>query len=106
MNSAAQQIDPATLQQLQLLQKQLAVQVYSSIILAAGFAILVIVTILVATRWNRTALAFLAIYGFFTFWIPSAPTLYLSPAIFFTSVAGLVYLSLTSKRTASVAPGA
>ena len=105
MNSVNQTLDPAVAHKLVELQKQLAVQLYSSVILGVGFGLLVLVTLLIAIRWNRTALGLMATYGFLTFWIPSAPTLYCSPLIFLGSIGGLVFLALTKRKSAvEVAP--
>lgn len=91
-------VDPAAQQALLSLQKHMAVSVYAALIFAASFPLLGLVTILTALRFNRTALSFLALYAFLTFWIPSGPTLIFCPVIFLASTAGIIWLSLVSPK--------
>jgi hypothetical protein len=103
--AATSRIDPALVERAETLQRQLAIQIYAATVFAIGFFVLLLATICVALRWNRVALGLLALYGFATFWIPSAPTLYLSPAIFFAALAGIVLLTLTARtKTVDIPP--
>jgi hypothetical protein len=90
-------LDPTLHAQLERIQTHLAVSVYAALIFAAGFLVLTLAVLLVSFRFNRSALGLMAVYGFFTFWIPSGPTLLFSPLIFFFSIGGIVWLSMSKQ---------
>lgn len=93
-------MDPSVQQQVMNLQNQLAVQVYAALALAVSLGLLALLPIFLALRWNRVAAGVVAAVGFVMFWIPSAPTLYCCPLMFFGGIGTVVFLSLKKPAVA------